>query len=203
MAVLAYVLRFYIPMVFTTDRELITYTARLLQIVAVFVLLEGIGGVGVGIVRGTGRQTLGAVIIFVCYYAIALPVGITLMFATSLGLSGLWWGYVLGLALQDVCLLTFMARVDWDKEAAKAQQRAGLARPEDSVNCGDTRADDETHTPPDETTTLLPSAEGATAVSPNVPWGQIIIRRLSVCLLFLLVLVAGILCHVYVHVKPR
>ena len=32
---------------------------------------------------------------------------------------GLWWGYVLGLAVQDVCLLIFMARLDWDKEAEK------------------------------------------------------------------------------------
>ncbi|KAK2188567.1 hypothetical protein NP493_128g03024 [Ridgeia piscesae] len=121
MAVTAYVLRTYIPMAFSTDSELVSYTAGLLQVVAVFVLLEGIGGVGVGIVRGTGRQTLGAVIIFVSYYAVALPVGISLMFATSLGLYGLWWGYVLGLALQDVCLLVFMARLDWDKEAEKVR----------------------------------------------------------------------------------
>ena len=47
-------------------------------------------GVGVGIVRGTGRQTLGAVIIFVSYYVVALPVGVPLMFATSLGLAGGW-----------------------------------------------------------------------------------------------------------------
>lgn len=40
------------------------------------------------VVRGTGRQTLGAVIIFVSFYIFALPVGIPLMFATKLGLSG-------------------------------------------------------------------------------------------------------------------
>ena len=45
-------------------------------------------GVGVGIVRGTGRQTLGAVIIFISYYVFALPVGAPLMFMTSLGLAG-------------------------------------------------------------------------------------------------------------------
>ena len=40
---------------------------------------------------------------------------------------GLWWGYVLGLALQDVCLLVFMARLDWDKEAEKVGITEGTA----------------------------------------------------------------------------
>ena len=46
-------------------------------------------GIGVSIIRGTGRQTVGAVILFVSYYVIALPVGVSLMFATSLRLTGL------------------------------------------------------------------------------------------------------------------
>ena len=45
-------------------------------------------GVGVSIVRGTGRQSLGAVIIFISYYLFALPVGIPLMFLTYLGQAG-------------------------------------------------------------------------------------------------------------------
>jgi len=44
--------------------------------------------VGVSIARGTGRQTLGAVIIFISYYVVALPIGVPLMFATHLGLAG-------------------------------------------------------------------------------------------------------------------
>ena len=45
-------------------------------------------GVGVSIARGTGRQTLGAAIIFISYYIFALPIGVPLMFATYLGLAG-------------------------------------------------------------------------------------------------------------------
>jgi len=46
-------------------------------------------GVGVSIARGTGRQTFGAVIIFISYYIFALPIGAPLMFATYLGLAGI------------------------------------------------------------------------------------------------------------------
>ncbi len=44
-------------------------------------------GVCGGILRGSGRQHIGAVIVFVGY-AIGLPVGIYLMFKTSLKVSG-------------------------------------------------------------------------------------------------------------------
>ena len=46
-------------------------------------------GTIVGIVRGSGNQTLGAIIIFVSYYLIGLPVGVPLMFLTYLGQAGM------------------------------------------------------------------------------------------------------------------
>jgi len=42
----------------------------------------------VSVIRGTGRQTVGAVVLLVSYYVVALPLGISLMFATSLQLTG-------------------------------------------------------------------------------------------------------------------
>ena len=42
----------------------------------------------VSVVRGTGRQTMGAIVIFVSYYVFALPIGIPLMFCTFLGQAG-------------------------------------------------------------------------------------------------------------------
>ena len=74
-----------------------------------------------GIVRGTGRQTIGAVVIFVSYYLFALPIGVPLMYMTYLGLGGLWWGYVLGLGLQDLCLLGFVMKLNWNEEAHKVR----------------------------------------------------------------------------------
>ena len=76
---------------------------------------------GVGIIRGTGRQALGTVIILFSYYFVAWPVGIPLMFATHLGLFGLWWGLDLGLVIQDICIAIFLLKLDWKKEAEKVR----------------------------------------------------------------------------------
>ena len=72
-----------------------------------------------GIVRGTGRQTLGALILFIGGYVFSLPLGIPLTFFTSVGLAGLWWGNVLGLAMEDIFLIAFVSRLDWTKESQK------------------------------------------------------------------------------------
>ena len=34
-------------------------------------------------------------------------------------ISGLWWGYVIGLGVQDLCLMLFVAKLDWDAESNK------------------------------------------------------------------------------------
>ena len=39
--------------------------------------------------RGTGRQRLGTLIIFIAYYVVALPIGVPLLFATELKLAGM------------------------------------------------------------------------------------------------------------------
>lgn len=42
----------------------------------------------VGVVRGTGRQVIGGVVAFVSYFIFAMPIGVPLMFLTSLRAAG-------------------------------------------------------------------------------------------------------------------
>ena len=41
------------------------------------------------------------------------------VYEVSFIFEGLMWGYVLGIAVLDVSLLVFLARMDWDEEAEK------------------------------------------------------------------------------------
>ena len=49
-----------------------------------------------GILRGSGRQSLGAAVNFCSYYIVGLPIGIVLALVADLGALGLWSG--LGIA---------------------------------------------------------------------------------------------------------
>ena len=50
-----------------------------------------------GILKASGRQTLGAVVNFICYYIIGLPLGISLALEAHMGTLGMW----IGLATAD------------------------------------------------------------------------------------------------------
>ena len=67
-------------------------------------IMDYVRGVTVGILRGSGRQSLGALLNFFCYYMIGLPLGIFLAFASRLGTLGIWIGLAIADGLQ-VCLM--------------------------------------------------------------------------------------------------
>jgi len=46
--------------------------------------------------RGAGRQYIGAITKFISYWIIGLPVGITLALKTNWGVVGMWTGLALG-----------------------------------------------------------------------------------------------------------
>jgi len=48
--------------------------------------------------------------------AVAVPCGYLLAFNAKLGISGLWWGYAMGLCILMVILLQVESRIDWHLE---------------------------------------------------------------------------------------
>ena len=55
-----------------------------------------------GILRGSGRQLLGAVVSFFCFYIVGLPLAISLALANHMGTLGFWIGLGVASTLQ-VC----------------------------------------------------------------------------------------------------
>ena len=57
-----------------------------------------------GVLRGSGRQYVGAIANFVCYDVIGLPLGVVLAFKARMGTIGLWTGLATGNIIQ-VCVV--------------------------------------------------------------------------------------------------
>ncbi|KAI8546449.1 hypothetical protein RHMOL_Rhmol07G0118500 [Rhododendron molle] len=74
-----------------------------------------------GIVRGTARPWLAMYANLGGFYLLALPLGVVLAFKVRLGLGGLLGGFLVGMVGCLVLLLVFVARINWDEEARKAQ----------------------------------------------------------------------------------
>jgi MatE len=77
---------------FSEDVSVVRLVAQVMPLVASFQVADGLAGSCGGVLRGLGRQHLGAAFNIVAYYILALPLGITLAFRAGYGLQGLWIG---------------------------------------------------------------------------------------------------------------
>lgn len=79
----------------------------MLPILSCVMVLDGLNAVLSGVLRGAGRQRLGATINAFCC-ALALPTAWALGFKAKLGVHGFWCGVIAGAALQLLCVLAIL-----------------------------------------------------------------------------------------------
>lgn len=111
---------------FSDDEAVVDLVSKVMPFVASFQIADALAGSCGGVLRGQGRQHLGAIFNLVAYYILALPLGITVAFhpRTHMGLKGLWLG-------QDVALFIIAfgeyavvwLGTDWDKEVQRSIDR--------------------------------------------------------------------------------
>lgn len=90
---------------FTADDELVAGATTLLGVAAWFQIFDGTQAVGCGILRGAADTRMGAVINFVGYWLLGLPLGLWLAHRRGMGAAGLWWGLTLGLLVVATLLV--------------------------------------------------------------------------------------------------
>ncbi|KAI9464659.1 MATE efflux family protein [Boletus coccyginus] len=109
---------------YSDDEDVVRVVSQVMPLVASFQIADGLANSCGGVLRGQGRQHLGAFFNIIAYYVLALPIGITLAFRQHLGLQGLWIGQVIGLftlGISEYGVVCF--GTDWNKEVEK-----GIAR---------------------------------------------------------------------------
>ncbi|MDB5153235.1 MAG: family efflux transporter [Mucilaginibacter sp.] len=93
-----------LPWIYTSDNHVIIIAAQLLIIAAFFQLFDGTQVVGLGVLRGMGDVNIPTFITFIAYWIIGLPVGYLLGIKFNMGVSGVWYGLVLGLLTASILL---------------------------------------------------------------------------------------------------
>lgn len=95
-------------LLFTQDSEVIRLSIATVPYMAAFAFLDGVQGVASGILRGTGKQHIGAVANVVAYYVFGLPLSWVLCFNANLGVIGLMGGVAIGTSIQALAMLYFL-----------------------------------------------------------------------------------------------
>ena len=90
-------LRYYLPLLFTADEEVIALCAAVLPVVAVMQVFDGLAAGANGLLRGIGKQAIGGPANIFSYYVVSLPLSLAMAFGLGWKLEGLWTGVTIGL----------------------------------------------------------------------------------------------------------
>ncbi|KAM4750166.1 multidrug and toxin extrusion protein 1-like [Anableps anableps] len=112
--------------IFTSDQDIIQRVADVMLIFCFMHVCDATAGVAAGVLRGAGKQLVGALFNIVGFYFIGFPIGASLMFAANMGITGLWTGLTIAVSLQAFFFITFLCKLDWKKASEEAQIRAGV-----------------------------------------------------------------------------
>ncbi|MGE5458510.1 MAG: MATE family efflux transporter [Methanococcaceae archaeon] len=98
------VFRNFLPTLYINNVEVIEIAALLLVIASLFQISDGIQAVALGALRGITDVKIPTLITFVSYWVLGLPTGYLLAFNFGFGVSGVWYGFILGLTASAVML---------------------------------------------------------------------------------------------------
>ncbi|XP_042270165.1 multidrug and toxin extrusion protein 1 [Thunnus maccoyii] len=192
LAILIGSLKDHISYVFTYDEQIRERVADVIAFYAPFLLLDAISASSGGIIRGAGKQKVGAVCNFVGYYGIGFPIGVSLMFAAKLGIKGLWTGLFTCVSLQCSFLIFYLVRMDWKKATLEAQIRAGVCGSSTDTN---SQPEDPGNSQGQTDVMELIDTEVAPAVEEQLPHRTLLLRRGVALAVMLLILAAGIIIN--------
>ncbi|GCC20640.1 multidrug and toxin extrusion protein 2-like isoform X1 [Chiloscyllium punctatum] len=190
--------------IFTTDKEIIRLVAQLDPLIATYHFFDAMTCVSAGIVIGSGKQKLGAIVNLIVFYAVGYPIGISLMFAAKLGIIGLWSGMFTAVIVQVIFFQIVIFKMNWKKASDQAQINAGVKNDMDSTNSpsdGQTEnilpeTDEmETSTDVEQLIHECSVTQAGVIVGDVLPMKQLVIRRGLALLSGSIVLAIGFVIH--------
>ncbi|CAJ1053285.1 multidrug and toxin extrusion protein 1-like [Xyrichtys novacula] len=120
-----------IGFIFTTEQEILDRVSEVMIVFCFVHIFDAVAGVTGGVLRGVGKQLIGALCNLVGYYFIGFPIGVSLMFAARMGITGLWTGLVVCVFMQSLFFIILLCKLDWKKAADEARVRAGVQTKEE------------------------------------------------------------------------
>lgn len=89
----------YLPLIFTSDPEVVSLASKLLVIAAIFQVFDGLQVIMLSALRGLADVKIPMLIAFAAYLLVGIPVSYIFSFVLDAGPIGIWYGYLAGLGL--------------------------------------------------------------------------------------------------------
>ena len=129
-----FLLRSYLPFLFTKDACIIAGASKTLFITAIYVNFDGFRLMAGGVLKGCGRQSIGSITNLLVYQFFAAPLAICLAVVFKLDSMGYWIGMASAIIVQSCIFLLLVICTNWRKESENAQKNIGLSHPTADTN---------------------------------------------------------------------
>ncbi|KAI1903259.1 hypothetical protein AGOR_G00025370 [Albula goreensis] len=197
--------------IFTMDEEIVGRVRDVMVLYASFSPFESFVCVTGGIVRGAGKQAIGALLFLVGYYIVGLPAGVALMFAARMGVVGLWTGLFISILIQSIFFIILLVKINWKRATKKALIRAGVQPPpgaDEGIEVDGTLVKQPSTQALAMEAQVTPGKDSKdpeklpqkshTTVGEVMSVRQLVLRRTLALFVMLLILAAGIVCNILV-----
>lgn len=122
-AVLVFASGEFLTTLFTKDEEVTNVVLRVLVVLVLAQIPDAANNIVQGVLRGQGRQRVGAQILFLGCYGVCLPLAYCLAFPLNFGPVGLWCGYLSGLTVFPLVGVVVITKSDWKLLSEQARDR--------------------------------------------------------------------------------
>lgn len=89
-----------LALAFSRDPDVVALVVATMPILALALIGDGVNAACSGVVRGVGRQALGACLNVFSFWVCGIPLSVLLAFHFKMGVAGLWIGLLFGTSLQ-------------------------------------------------------------------------------------------------------
>jgi MATE family multidrug resistance protein len=100
------IFRHQLPELFNNDAAVLDMAAMLLLFAAIFQISDSTQAIAAGLLRGIKDVRTPTVLIGIAYWVVGLPAGCLLAFYWNTGAAGMWSGFIIGLTLASIFLIT-------------------------------------------------------------------------------------------------
>ncbi|CAL1409830.1 unnamed protein product [Linum trigynum] len=116
-------LRHVLGYAFSSDKEIVDHVATMAPFLCLQCITDALQAVLSGVVRGSGKQKLGAFVNLGAYYLVGTPLAAILAFVAHLGGKGLLIGISTGAGLQASLFAVTIVLTNWEQQASKSRER--------------------------------------------------------------------------------
>jgi MATE family multidrug resistance protein len=121
---------------FTSDPDVRASVADIIWILSIFSVFDFIQCVLSGVLRGLGKQKVGATTNLIAWWVVSLPAAFVFGRVLGGGLLGIWMGAMAGVVVQAVVMAAYLLRMDWPTVVAAAAQREAAGRVSAAASIG-------------------------------------------------------------------